>query len=80
DRAGKAIEGKDRPDVAGLRAAGEEAVQLRDEAYQKAASATARADFLQKLAESIALAVDEIKKAEDAYAPLAAIAQALSGQ
>jgi|GEM_PF-3204066 len=80
DRAGKAIEGKDRPDVAGLRAAGEEAGRLRDEAYQKAASATARADFLQKPAESIALAMDEFKKAEGAYAPLAAIAQALSGQ
>ncbi|AWI58438.1 AAA family ATPase [Sinorhizobium fredii] len=79
-RAGKAIEGKDRPDVAGLRTVHEEAARLRDEAYQQAASAVARADSLGKLSESIAKAVAAIKDAEDAYAPLAAVAHAFSGR
>ncbi|MDX0889079.1 AAA family ATPase [Sinorhizobium medicae] len=79
-RAGANVEGKDRPDVAGFGAASEEATRLRDEAYQKAASAVARAGHLAKAAEIIAGALSGIKKAEDAYAPLAAVAHAFSGR
>ncbi len=79
-RAGANVEGKDRPDLAGLGAASEEATRVRDEAYRKAAFAASRAEFLAKLADSIAAALSDIKKAEDAYAPLAAVAQAFSGR
>lgn len=79
-RAGTNVEGKDRPDVAGLGAASEEATRVRDEAYRREASAVARAESLAKLAESIAGALSDIKKAEDAYAPLAAVAHAFSGK
>jgi exonuclease SbcC len=79
-RAGANVEGKDRPDVAGLGAASEEATRVRDEAYRKAAFAASRAEFLTKLADSIAGALSDIKKAEDAYAPLAAVAHAFSGK
>lgn len=79
-RAGANVEGKNRPDVAGLGAASEEAKRVRDEAYRRQASATARSESLAKLVESITRDFGDIKKAEDAYAPLAAVAQAFSGK
>ncbi|PJR10683.1 AAA family ATPase [Sinorhizobium meliloti] len=79
-RAGTNVEGKNRPDVAGLSAAAEEATRVRDEAFRKAAFAASRAEFLAKLADSIAGALSDIKRAEDAYAPLAAVAHAFSGK
>ncbi|MGO7358883.1 AAA family ATPase [Rhizobium ruizarguesonis] len=83
DRVGRAatnVEGRERPDVAGLSAVSEEATRLRDEAYRREASAVSRAESLAKLADSIAGALSGIKKAEDAYAPLAAVAHAFSGK
>ncbi|TCS04605.1 SMC family ATPase [Rhizobium sp. BK418] len=79
-RAGTNVEGKNRPDVAGLGAASEEAKRVRDEAYRKQASAAARSESLAKLVESITSLLSDIKKAEDAYAPLAAVAHAFSGR
>ena len=80
DRARKAIEEMERPDMAGLTAACEEAAEAREQASAKAAAAKARADHLKAVSNDIATTIAAIEKAEAAYASLGAIAAAFNGQ
>jgi exonuclease SbcC len=79
-RAEQGIEGRERPALTNLQAVCVEAARLRDEASEKAATVKARADFLEKLSASITATLEAISKAEEDYAPLAAVAHAFAGQ
>lgn len=83
DRAGRAknaIKDIERPDIAALTAANQQAATARDLALGKAATDKARADQLEALSIILATSRAAIGKAEADFAPVGAIADAFNGQ